>query len=128
MPKVAALTPITEYRKCVVPTPTRKSSTPQQSSNKSSKPIPSGSKVDKARSAGTKFAPKDAIALLKDDHKQVAEWFADGLVNIVGGCCGTTPDHIAAIARASSGAAPRAIPSAPTLTMLAGLEPMILEA
>ena len=29
---------------------------------------------------------------------QVAEWFDDGLVNIVGGCCGTTPDHIAAIA------------------------------
>ena len=76
MPKVAALTPITEHRKCVVPTPTRKSSTPPQSSNKPAKPIPSGSKVDKARSAGAKFAPKDAIALLKDDHKQVAEWFA----------------------------------------------------
>ena len=30
--------------------------------------------------------------------RQVAEWVADGLVNVVGGCCGTTPDHIAAIA------------------------------
>ena len=59
---------------------------------------------------------------------QVAEWFADGLVNIVGGCCGTTPDHIAAIARASTGAAPRQIPAAPTQTVLAGLEPMILAA
>jgi 5-methyltetrahydrofolate--homocysteine methyltransferase len=59
---------------------------------------------------------------------QVAEWFADGLVNIVGGCCGTTPEHIAAIARAAEGVAARAIPAAPTRTVLAGLEPMILAA
>ena len=59
---------------------------------------------------------------------QVAEWFADGLVNIVGGCCGTTPEHIAAIAGAASGATPRAVPTAPTHTVLAGLEPMILAA
>ncbi len=59
---------------------------------------------------------------------QVAEWFADGLVNIVGGCCGTTPEHIAAIARAAQGAVARAIPAAPTRTVLAGLEPMILAA
>jgi hemerythrin superfamily protein len=58
-----------------VPSPTRKSSTPQQSSNKSAKPIPTGTRVDKPRSAGGKFAPKDAVALLKADHKQVAEWF-----------------------------------------------------
>ncbi len=57
---------------------------------------------------------------------QVAEWFTDGLVNIVGGCCGTTPDHIAAIARASEGVAARQIPEPPTQTVLAGLEPMIL--
>ena len=60
--------------------------------------------------------------------RQVAEWVADGLVNVVGGCCGTTPAHIAAIARASTGAAPRQIPAAPTQTVLAGLEPMILAA
>jgi 5-methyltetrahydrofolate--homocysteine methyltransferase len=59
---------------------------------------------------------------------QVAEWFDEGLVNIVGGCCGTTPDHIAAIARATAGANPRLIPAAPTHTVLAGLEPMILAA
>ena len=59
---------------------------------------------------------------------QVAEWFDEGLVNIVGGCCGTTPDHIAAIAAASAGASPRGIPAAPTHTVLAGLEPMILAA
>jgi 5-methyltetrahydrofolate--homocysteine methyltransferase len=35
------------------------------------------------------------------------EFAADGLVNIVGGCCGTTPDHIAAIGGALSHAAPR---------------------
>jgi 5-methyltetrahydrofolate--homocysteine methyltransferase len=59
---------------------------------------------------------------------QVREWLDDGLVNIVGGCCGTTPAHIAAIAGAARQAEPRAVPAAPTSTMLAGLEPMILAA
>jgi 5-methyltetrahydrofolate--homocysteine methyltransferase len=59
---------------------------------------------------------------------QVREWLDDGLVNIVGGCCGTTPAHIAAIADAARDAAPRLLPSPPTSTMLAGLEPMILAA
>ncbi|MDQ3077685.1 MAG: homocysteine S-methyltransferase family protein [Pseudomonadota bacterium] len=64
----------------------------------------------------------------EDTAAQVAEWFDDGLVNIVGGCCGTTPEHIAAIARAAQGRAPRVLPAAPTRTVLAGLEPMILAA
>ncbi len=59
---------------------------------------------------------------------QVREWIADGLVNIVGGCCGTTPQHIAAIARAAREAAPRAIPAKRAATVLAGLEPMVLAA
>jgi 5-methyltetrahydrofolate--homocysteine methyltransferase len=59
---------------------------------------------------------------------QVREWLDDGLVNIVGGCCGTTPAHIAAIANAAKDAAPRTIPTAPTNTLLSGLEPMILAA
>ena len=59
---------------------------------------------------------------------QVAEWVDEGLVNIVGGCCGTTPAHIAAIAGAVRGQAPRAVPQAPRRTMLAGLEPMVLAA
>ena len=59
---------------------------------------------------------------------QVREWLDDGLVNAVGGCCGTTPDHIAAIARAVEGARPRAIPSRNGHTLLAGLEPMVLAA
>jgi 5-methyltetrahydrofolate--homocysteine methyltransferase len=59
---------------------------------------------------------------------QVSEWFDAGLVNIVGGCCGTTPAHIAAIAEASRGRQPRKIPTAPRQTLLAGLEPMVIAA
>ena len=59
---------------------------------------------------------------------QVAQWMADGLVNIVGGCCGTTAAHIAAIAAAAGKGAPRKIPAADGHTLLAGLEPMILAA
>lgn len=51
------------------------------------------------------------------------EWAQSGLVNILGGCCGTTPEHIAAIAGAAAGAAPRAIPERPRAMRLAGLEP-----
>jgi 5-methyltetrahydrofolate--homocysteine methyltransferase len=49
-------------------------------------------------------------------------------VNIVGGCCGTTPAHIAAIAEVAGGAAPRQVPAAPRDTMLSGLEPMVIAA
>ena len=59
---------------------------------------------------------------------QVSEWLEDGLVNIVGGCCGTTPAHIAAIAAAADGAEPRPIPAAPRNTLLSGLEPMVIAA
>ena len=59
---------------------------------------------------------------------QVAEWIDEGLVNIVGGCCGPTPEHIAAIAKAAHGQAPRRIPAAPRHTLLAGLEPMVIAA
>jgi 5-methyltetrahydrofolate--homocysteine methyltransferase len=59
---------------------------------------------------------------------QVREWLDDGLVNAVGGCCGTTPEHIAAIAEAVRDATPRAIPTAGRHTVLAGLEPMVLPA
>lgn len=60
--------------------------------------------------------------------RQVAEWVADGLVNVVGGCCGTTPAHIAAIAAEIAGKSPRKIPEYSSTTMLAGLEPMMLGA
>ncbi|HEX8574400.1 MAG TPA: homocysteine S-methyltransferase family protein [Allosphingosinicella sp.] len=59
---------------------------------------------------------------------QVREWCEQGIVNIVGGCCGTTPPHIAAIAAAAKGYAPRKIAEPPRRTLLAGIEPMILAA
>ena len=59
---------------------------------------------------------------------QVGEWLDAGLVNIVGGCCGTTPAHIAALATVAAGRTPRTIAPAATRTVLAGLEPMILAA
>ncbi|SDT61134.1 methionine synthase [Actinoplanes derwentensis] len=51
---------------------------------------------------------------------------ADGLVNIVGGCCGTTPPHIAAIAEAVRGAAPRVIDAPAPATRFSGLEPFAI--
>jgi 5-methyltetrahydrofolate--homocysteine methyltransferase len=45
----------------------------------------------------------------EDTSKLVREFAAEGLVNIVGGCCGTTPDHIAAIAQAVSPLPARAV-------------------
>ena len=59
---------------------------------------------------------------------QIAEWIRDGLVNVVGGCCGTTPQHIAAIAEAARGRPPRKVPSRSKQTLLAGLEPMVITA
>jgi len=53
----------------------------------------------------------------------IAEWARDGLVNIVGGCCGTTPAHIKAIAEAVEGIAPRSVPGAKSGLKLSGLEP-----
>ncbi len=53
--------------------------------------------------------------------------FADaGFLNIVGGCCGTTPDHIRAIAEAVGGRAPRPIPHREHRTRLSGLEPLTI--
>ena len=53
--------------------------------------------------------------------------FADaGLVNVVGGCCGTTPEHIRAITEAVAGKAPRRVPSVKPLMRLSGLEPFTL--
>lgn len=51
------------------------------------------------------------------------EWAASGLVNILGGCCGTTPDHIAAIAKAAAKAAPRELAKRERAMRLSGLEP-----
>jgi 5-methyltetrahydrofolate--homocysteine methyltransferase len=56
----------------------------------------------------------------------VGEFAAAGLVNIAGGCCGTTPDHIRAIARAVAGEVPRPIPQIPPRLRLSGLEAFTL--
>jgi len=58
----------------------------------------------------------------------IREWAESGLINIVGGCCGTTPGHIAAMRHAVAGRPPRTIAEAPRHAVLAGLEPMILAA
>lgn len=60
----------------------------------------------------------------EETAKQVAEWLEEGLVDVVGGCCGTTPQHIAAIAEAVEGAAPRRRATRETDMVLAGLEPL----
>jgi 5-methyltetrahydrofolate--homocysteine methyltransferase len=54
--------------------------------------------------------------------EHLGEWARSGLVNIVGGCCGTTAAHIAAIAAAVAGVPPRPIPEVPRRLRLAGLE------
>jgi len=59
---------------------------------------------------------------------QVRDWADHGLVNIVGGCCGTTPSHIAAIAGTVRDCTPRAVPAPRSGTLLAGLEPMLIAA
>ena len=55
-------------------------------------------------------------------------WAENGRANILGGCCGSTPAHIAAIARAVEGLSPRAIPEKDTKMRLAGLEPFSVAA
>ena len=59
---------------------------------------------------------------------KVSQWIDMGLVNIVGGCCGTTPDHIRAIAELVEGKPSRQIAKPITKTFLTGLEPMTLAA
>ena len=54
------------------------------------------------------------------------EWASSGLVNILGGCCGTTPAHIEAIATEVRGTAPREIPEQSRAMRLSGLEPFEL--
>lgn len=58
--------------------------------------------------------------------KHMAEWAQSGLLNIIGGCCGTTPAHIAAFAKAVDGVSPRIAPTHETAMHLSGLEPFSL--
>ncbi|MDR0528163.1 MAG: methionine synthase [Zoogloeaceae bacterium] len=54
--------------------------------------------------------------------EELADWARQGFLNIAGGCCGTTPEHIAALDRALQGRAPRKKPEIPPRLRLAGLE------
>lgn len=56
----------------------------------------------------------------------VGEFASAGLVNVLGGCCGTTPDHIGAIAQKVKGMKPRAVPKIEPMLRLSGLEPFAL--
>lgn len=58
----------------------------------------------------------------------IREWADQGLINIVGGCCGSTPPHIAAMGDAVRGMAPRAIPTPAPKMRLAGLDPFEMAA
>jgi len=62
----------------------------------------------------------DEVPTTTAEH--LGEWAGAGLVNLVGGCCGTTPEHIRAIADAVAPHAPREIPKIETRTRLSGLE------
>ena len=57
----------------------------------------------------------------------VGDFMARGLVNLVGGCCGTTPEHIRALSQRARNAKPRATPAHQPRLALAGLEPLIID-
>jgi len=65
-------------------------------------------------------APEETAEILR-------EYAASGLVNILGGCCGTTPEHIRLLHQGVRGCAPRGIASPPVKTRLAGLEPVAID-
>lgn len=64
--------------------------------------------------------PEDTSAFLK-------EFAESGFINVVGGCCGTTPDHIRAIAKAVTPLPPRKVPTIPPAMRLSGLEPFTID-
>ncbi|GAK83348.1 5-methyltetrahydrofolate-homocysteine methyltransferase [Vibrio ponticus] len=59
--------------------------------------------------------------------EHVKEWAQSGFLNLIGGCCGTTPEHIRHMAMAVEGVTPRALPDLPVACRLSGLEPLTIE-
>lgn len=59
-------------------------------------------------------------------REQIREFLEENLVNIIGGCCGTTPDHIRLIAEEASRYRPRPLPNLPHYMTLSGLEPVVV--
>ncbi|MCB1792503.1 MAG: methionine synthase [Gammaproteobacteria bacterium] len=63
----------------------------------------------------------------EDMGRHIGEWADAGFLNLVGGCCGNTPPHIAAIAKAVEGKTPRVVPVIPVACRLSGLEPLNID-
>ena len=61
-----------------------------------------------------------------DTSRFLGEFAIDGLVNVVGGCCGTTPEHVRAIVAATKGVAPRRVPDRARVSAFSGLEPFTI--
>ncbi len=59
-------------------------------------------------------------------QQYIKDFAASNFVNIIGGCCGTTPEHIAAMAKAVEGVKPRIVPETEALPQYSGLEPLIV--
>ncbi|AEH34332.1 methionine synthase [Vibrio anguillarum] len=58
--------------------------------------------------------------------QHIGEWARAGFLNLVGGCCGTTPEHIRQMAKVVEGVKPRALPDIPVACRLSGLEPLTI--
>ncbi len=85
------------------------------------------SSIDKAIEIILIVCAKESRVIEEPKPNVYVKEFADsGFVNIAGGCCGTTPAHIAAIANEMKGLKPREIPSQQTYTQLSGLEPLVI--
>jgi 5-methyltetrahydrofolate--homocysteine methyltransferase len=78
--------------------------------------------------AGLPNALGEHDELPEDTSRYLGEFALDGLVNIVGGCCGTTPEHVRQIAGAVEGVAPRSVPERRPATRFSGLEPFEIRA
>ncbi|MDD9157395.1 methionine synthase [Aliivibrio sp. S4TY2] len=59
--------------------------------------------------------------------EHVKEWADSGFLNLIGGCCGTTPEHIRQMAQVVEGVKPRQLPTLPVACRLSGLEPLTIE-
>ncbi|WP_043822635.1 methionine synthase [Aeromonas veronii] len=70
------------------------------------------------------FGEYDLDAVEMAEH--IREWAQSGFLNLVGGCCGTTPTHIRAMADAVAGIKPRVLPKLAVACRLSGLEPLII--
>ncbi len=86
-----------------------------------------GTHVSAHPNAGLPNAFGEYDELPSETAKVIEEFAQSGFLNIVGGCCGTTPGHIKAIAEAVAGYAPRPIPDIPKACRLSGLEPFTID-